>query len=119
MIKRDLALRAKGLKPVQSLPPIKPLLSPGPYDSMKAGQREETWLSKTKRVAADDFLPATGRPELSYPGSVHLNTGYHPPPPHLEREVDKTKWVTQKPFVPTVPTNRIVSSAGSDKMRLD
>ena len=54
-----------------------------------------------------------------YLGSVHINAGYNPPPLNLERQVDKTKWVSQTNFKPAVPSNRIVSSAGSDKMRLN
>jgi len=120
IIKQELTARAKkGLKPIQSLPPIKPLLSPGPYDSIKEGQREETWLNKTKRMGPDDFMPS-GRSNLTYPGSVHVNAGYNPPPTHLEREVDKTKWVTQKGFVAAVPVDRLVDSRGSEqKMGLD
>jgi len=110
IIKKELAeKRSRGLKPIQSLPPIKPLLSPGPYDQIKDGQREDTWLSKTQRMGPDDFMP-TGRSNLAYPGSVHINAGYNPPPTHLEREVDKTKWVTQKGFVAAVPTDKIVDS---------
>ncbi|KAL1520859.1 hypothetical protein AB1Y20_022420 [Prymnesium parvum] len=119
VVQKELLERsAKGLKPIQSLPPIKPQLSPGPYDSVKQGEREESWISKTKRVSPDDFLPP-GRSELRYQSSVHINAGYHPPPTHLEREVDKSKWVTQKGFVSAVPSDRLVSSGGSQKAYLD
>ena len=65
-------------------------------------------------MSPDDFMP-TGRSELTYPGSVHINAGYNPPPQHLEREVDKTKWVTQTGFRAAVPTDRIVDSRGSQR----
>lgn len=115
VIRQELQARAKSIKPLQSLPPIKPHHSPGAYDATLDDERNERWLSKTKRVAQEDFVPMVGQSALRFPGSVHVGAGYHPPG-NIEREVDKNKWVSKEPFVPAVPTNRIVSSAGTGKM---
>ena len=50
-----------------------------------------------------------------YQGSVHVNAGYHPPRGNLDREVDKTKWVAKETFYNSVPSNRYVSSAGTER----
>lgn len=73
---------------------------------------QERWLSKTKRIAQEDFVTAAGRLPFRYPGSVHTGTGYNPPG-NLPREVDKTKWVSERTFVGAVPSNRLVSAGDS------
>ena len=46
--------------------------------------------------------------------SIHAGTLYHSQGQILERTVEKSKWVTDRPFYGSVPTNRIVTTAGSD-----
>ena len=120
-IRRELAARGRSLKPVGSLPPIKPRnMHQASYGEMQLEERQERWLSKTKRMAQEDFVTAPGKLPLNYPGSVHVTNvadatmpgvGYHPPPQSLERAVDKNKWVAQQNFKPAVPTNRLVDTA--------
>ena len=119
-IKRELAERGKTLKPVGSLPPIEPRnMHQASYGEMMQEERQERWLDKTKRMAQEDFVKSTGRMPLNYPGSVHVATGYHPPPASLERGVDKTRWVSDQNFKPAVPSNRLVDPAGmNEKSRM-
>ena len=106
-----------------SLPPIKPRnMHQASYGEMAQEERQERWLSKTKRMAQEDFVTAPGKLPLNYPGSVHVTNvadpatmpgvGYHPPPQSLERGVDKNKWVSQQNFKPAVPTNRLLDTHG-------
>ena len=121
LIKKELAARGRSLKPVGSLPPIKPRnMHLAGYGEMESEERQERWLSKTKRMAQEDFVTAAGKLPLNYPGSVHVTNvgdatqtqvGYHPPPVSLERGVDKTRWVSEHNFKPAVPTNRLVDPA--------
>jgi len=105
----------KSLRPIGSLPPIKPCHSPSPHDAVRVAQRESDLLSKSQRVGPDDFLPSGRTASPQYQGSVHVNAGYHPPRGNLDREVDKTKWVAKETFYNSVPSNRYVSSAGTER----
>lgn len=112
VIKQELSERGRTLKPVGSLPPIQPRnMHQASYGEMMQEERQERWLDKTKRMAQEDFVKATGRMPLNYPGSVHVATGYHPPPASLERSVDKSRWVSEENFKPAVPSNRLVDPA--------
>jgi len=121
LIKQELAARGRSLKPVGSLPPIKPRnMHQATHPEMEQEARQERWLSKTKRMGQEDFVTAAGKLPLNYPGSVHITNvgdatqtkvGYHPPPASLERGVDKTRWVAEQNFKPAVPTNRLVDPA--------
>ena len=74
-------------------------------------ERQERWLSKTKRMTQEDFITATGKLPFAYPGSVHTGgVGYHPPPQSLERDVDKSRWLSEQTFRPAVPTGKMISS---------
>ena len=109
LIKQELAARGKTLKPVGSLPPIEPRnVHQAGWAEMEQEERQERWLSKTKRMAQEDFVTAAGKLPLNYPGSVHLDAGYNPPPQSLERSVDKSRWISDTNFKPAVPTNRFV-----------
>jgi len=129
-IKKELAARGRTLKPVGSLPPIKPRnMHQATYGELERAERQERWLDKSARVGQEDFVTATGKLPLSYPGSVHVTNvadevgmplgmtkqsgvGYHPPPASLERGADKTRWVDpSNNFKPAVPTNRLVDPA--------
>jgi len=116
LIRQELAARGRTLKPVGSLPPIKPRnMHQATYGEMEQEDRQEKWLAKTKRMAQEDFVTAPGKLPFSYPGSVHVATGYHPPPASLERSVDKSRWISDVNFKPAVPTNRLVDPA-ADKL---
>lgn len=110
VIKRE--LRAKKLRPVGPLPPIKPRnMHQATYGDMESEERQERWLAKTKRMAQEDFVTATGQMPLAYPGSVHTGgVGYHPPPASLERGVDKSRWVSDQTFKAAVPTGKMIGS---------
>ena len=86
-----------------------------PHDEIHAKELQEKWLSKTKRIGGADFLP-TGAKSRKEPAhqSIHAGTLYHSQGQILERTVEKSKWVTDRPFYGSVPTNRIVTTAGSD-----
>ena len=114
-LKREIAARAKTLRPLPSLDPIPPLLGIKPHDEIHAKELQEKWLSKTKRIGGADFLP-TGAKSRKEPAhqSIHAGTLYHSQGQILERTVEKSKWVTDRPFYGSVPTNRIVTTAGSD-----
>lgn len=115
VIKKELSMRGRSLKPVGSLPPIEPRnVHQAGYAEMEQEERQERWLSKTRRMAQEDFVTAAGKLPLNYPGSVHLETGYNPPPQSLERSVDKAKWISDQNFKPAVPTNRFVDPVGLD-----
>lgn len=116
VIKQEMLMRSKNLKPVQSLPPINPHRTEMSYDYVQQQARQEKWINKTKRIAGAEFDP-NPKPNPrgnAYPGSVHIGTKYNAPLT-LERTVEKEKWVTQEPFYQAVPSNRIVSSAGSQR----
>lgn len=118
VIKRELAVRNKSLRPVQSLPPIKPQKTEMSYDYVKQEERQEKWIAKTKRIAGQDFNPNGGQRANPFPGSINIGTDYTGGPETLERKVEKNKWVTDEPFYTAVPLNRIVSSAGSQRGEL-
>ena len=106
----------QALKPVGSLPPIHPANMHGAtYGEMVQEERQEKWLSKTKRMAQEDFVTATGRLPLNYPGSVHVATGYNPPPASLARGVDKSRWTSENDFKTAVPSNRLVDPAADKR----
>ena len=121
LIKKELSARGRSLKPVGSLPPIKPRnMHVAGYGEIESEERQERWLSKTKRMAQEDFVTAAGKLPLNYPGSVHVTNvgdatqtkvGYNPPPASLERGVDKTRWVSEQNFKAAVPSNRFVDPA--------
>jgi len=127
-IKKELAARGRKLKPVGSLPPIKPRnMHQATYGELEAEQKEERWLSKTQRMGQEDFVTTAGKLALPYPGSVHVtnvtdatqaSVGYHPPPASLERGVDKTRWLSEQNFKPAVPTSRLVDPARSMQMSI-
>ena len=92
------------------------------YGEMAQEERQERWLSKTKRMGQEDFNTTPGKLPLNFPGSVHVtnvmgdatlggSVGYNPPPVSLERHVDKTRWVSEQTFKPAVPSNRLVDPA--------
>ena len=103
-------LRTRKLKPVGSLPPIKPRnMHQATYGELQHEERQEKWLSKTKRMAQEDFVTATGKIPFAYPGSVHTGgVGYNPPPQSLDRDVDKTRWVSEQTFKSAVPTGKMI-----------
>ena len=127
-IRKELAARGKRLKPVGSLPPIKPRnMHQATYGEIEHEERQERWLSKTKRMGQEDFITAAGKLPLSYPGSVHVTNvadatqtpavGYHAPPGSLERGVDKRMWVDPDAnFKPAVPTKRLIDPARSTQI---
>ena len=110
LIKQE--LRTRKLKPVGSLPPIKPRnMHQATYGELQHDERQERWLSKTKRMTQEDFITATGKLPFAYPGSVHTGgVGYHPPPQSLERDVDKSRWLSEQTFRPAVPTGKMIGS---------
>jgi len=79
-------------------------------EDREAVERQERWLSKTTRVSTEDFCSTVGNRKLEYPGSVHKGPSKQT---NFEREVTKEKWVHKETFYNSVPSNRIVSSAGS------
>lgn len=105
-------LRKKKLVPVGSLPPIKPRnMHEATYPEMQQEERQEKWLSKTTRMAQEDFVTATGKRPLVYPGSVHTGgVGYHPPPASLDRQVDREKWISDQTFKSAVPTGKMLGT---------
>jgi hypothetical protein len=105
-------LRGKKLRPVGPLPPISPRnMHQATYGDMLNEERQEKWLSKTKRMAQEDFVTATGKIPFVYPGSVHTGgVGYHPPPQSLERDVDKSRWVSDQTFKAAVPTGKMIGA---------
>lgn len=105
-------LRRKKLVPVGSLPPIKPRnMHQATLPEMEHEERQEKWLSKTTRMAQEDFVTATGHRPFVYPGSVHTGgVGYHPPPASLDRDVDKTQWISEQTFKSAVPTGKMLGT---------
>ena len=115
LIKQE--LRARKLRPIGSLPPIQPRnMHQATYGEMQSEERQEKWLSKTKRVGESDFMTATGKMPLGYPGSVHTGgVGYHPPPPNVDRQVDKSQWVSDQTFKAAVPAGKMLQDPAADK----
>jgi len=114
VIKRE--LRSRKLKPVGSLPPIVPRnMHQATYPDLEAEERNAKWIAKTKRMAQEDFVTATGKIPFEYPGSVHTGgVGYHPPPATLERDVDKSRWMADHTFKPAVPSGKMIGTDPND-----
>ena len=90
VIKKELSERGRTLKPVGSLPPIQPRnMHQASYGEMMQEERQERWLDKTKRMAQEDFVKATG----ACPSTCRLRPRSHrlSSPRLLERSVDKSR----------------------------
>ena len=105
-------LRQKKLRPLGSLPPIKPRnMHQATLVEIEHEERQEKWLAKTTRMGHEDFVTATGKRPFVYPGSVHTGgVGYNPPPQSLDRPVDKTQWVSDQTFKSAVPTGKMLGT---------
>jgi len=122
LIRAELGLKKKRLGPLPSLPPIPPSLAPELKDKeVQDNERQERWLSKSTRVGNGDFHSSvggySGRKE-PHPSSVFADTKFQPPMREFERPATKEKWISEQPFYSSVPRNRMVSSAGSEKRTL-
>merc|ERR1712087_484378 len=61
VIKKEIAMRSRTLRPLQSLPPIPPALTPELTDGQVLdAARQDRWLSKTQRMGGSDFVTNVG-----------------------------------------------------------
>jgi hypothetical protein len=116
-LKAEVLSRQKSRPPMQSLPPINPLLPAGvPEAVLREEERQQRWLSKASRMGTQDFNLRVSSRKLPHLPSVHtteeLGAREERQIKNFERPITKEKWVSTQPFVPQVPSNRIVSTTG-------
>ena len=98
VLQRELKMKAKTLRPLQSLPPIPPHAVPAVTPaSLEATERQERWLNKTTRIAPHDFISSVGTRKLMHEGSVHKGWTQAT---NFERVVTKEKWVSKARAAP-------------------
>lgn len=122
-LKAEVLSRQKNRPPVQSLPPIHPLLPPGVSEVMlHEEERQQRWLSKASRMGTQDFNARVSARKLPHLPSVHNTEELAPCEQrqikNFERPITKDKWVSTQPFVPQVPSNRILASTVKGEARL-
>ncbi len=120
-LRREVAAAQRRTKPIYSPQEISPHFRAGRTPAQIAEEaRQERWLSRTMRVGLAhgqaDFVTAVGERPVPHFPSVHADGHYTSPVKNFERRVTKDRWVAEKPFYYSVPSNRYVRTKGGARL---